>query len=41
MKNIPHVHWLTGYPTHDAQIITINNITVDKHINKTQKHKKI
>jgi hypothetical protein len=29
-----------GLSDHDAQIITINNITVDKHINKTQSIRK-
>jgi hypothetical protein len=27
---------VNGLSDHDAQIITINNITVDKHIGKTQ-----
>jgi len=38
MKIIPLV---SGLSDHDAQIITINNITVDNHINKTQSIRKL
>jgi hypothetical protein len=31
---------VNGLSDHDAQIITINNITVDKRINKTQSMRK-